>query len=404
MAPIVERLNQAGLGQLADGTHLERVLPGEEVEPLPDGTARIITPVADRVKPPCRHFKSCGGCAMQHASDDFVSAWKTTIVERAMTARDLPFPLRTLHTSPAQSRRRARLSGKRTKKGAMVGFHAKGSDALIDVPDCQLLLPSIIAGFPAVEALTIIAASRKSEVNLTVTDTLGGLDVRVETEREITGQLRVELAGLAEAHNLARLAWNDDVVVTRKSPDQVFGKAHVAPPSGAFLQATREGEQALVSAVLETVSGMKHGAKRVIDLFSGAGTFSLALAEQSEVHAVESSEDMLETLDRGWRHAKGLKTVTTETRDLYRRPLEPDELNRFDLAVLDPPRAGADAQIATLCASKIRNVAMVSCNPITFSRDAAALIAAGFTLGWLDIVDQFRWSPHVELVGSFTRK
>jgi len=399
MTHIVERLNQAGIGMLVDGTHLERVLPGEEVEPQPDGTARIITPVADRVKPPCRHFKSCGGCAMQHASDEFVGTWKTKIVERAMTARDLPFPFRTLHTSPAQSRRRARLSGRRTKKGAMVGFHAKGSDALIDVPDCQLLLPSIIAGFPALEALTVIAASRKSEINLTVTDTLGGLDVFVETERELTGQLRIELAGLAEAHNLARLAWNDDVVVTRKSPDQMFGQTRVAPPAGAFLQATREGEQALVSAVLETV----RGAKRAVDLFSGAGTFTLALAEHAEVHAVENSEDMLQTLDRGWRHAKGLKTVTTEARDLFRRPLEPDELNRFDLAVLDPPRAGADAQIATVCASKLRNVAMVSCNPITFSRDSAALVAAGFTLEWIDVVDQFRWSPHVEVVGKFTR-
>lgn len=400
MVQIVERLTQAGLGQLADGTLLERVLPGEEVEPQPDGTARIITPVADRVKPPCRHFKSCGGCTMQHASDEFVANWKKTIVERAMSARDLPFPFRTLHTSPPQSRRRARLSGKRTKKGAMVGFHAKASDALIDVPDCQLLLPSILAGFPALEALTVIAASRKSEINLTVTDTLGGLDVLVETERELTGQLRIELAGLAEEHDLARLAWNDEVVVTRKAPDQLFGKAHVAPPAGAFLQATREGEQALVSAVIDTVDG----AKRVIDLFSGAGTFGLSLAEHAEVHAVESSDEMLETLDRGWRHAKGLKTITTETRDLFRRPLEPDELNRFDLAVLDPPRAGADAQVATLCASDLRAITMVSCNPITFARDAAALIAAGFTLQWLDIVDQFRWSPHVELVGSFTRK
>lgn len=400
MVEIVERLTQAGLGQLADGTMLERVLPGEEIEQMPDGTVRIITPVADRVKPPCRHFKSCGGCTMQHASDDFVAAWKTKIVERAMTARDLPFPFRTLHTSPPNSRRRAKLSGKRTKKGAMVGFHTKASDALIDVPDCQLMVPAIMEGFAALEALTIIAASRKSEINLTVTDTLGGMDVLVETDRELTGQLRIELAGVADAHNLARLAWNDDVIVTRKAPDQVFGKTNVAPPAGAFLQATREGEDALVSAVLETVKGKK----RVVDLFSGAGTFALSISEFAEVHAVESSDEMLETLDRGWRHAKGLKTVTTETRDLFRRPLEPDELKRFDLAVLDPPRAGADAQITTVCASTLKAVAMVSCNPITFSRDAATLIAAGFTLDWIDIVDQFRWSPHVELVGSFTRK
>ena len=399
MAETVERLTQAGLGQLADGTLLERVLPGEEVEVQPDGSVRIITPVVDRVKPPCRHFKSCGGCAMQHANDDFVGAWKTAIVERAMSARDLPFPFRALHTSPPLSRRRARLSGKRTKKGAMVGFHGKASDALIDIPDCQLLLPSIRAGFPALEALTTLAASRKSEVNLTVTDTLGGLDVWVETERDLDGPMRVELAGLAEAHDLARLSWNDDVVVTRKAPEQMFGAAKVAPPSGAFLQATREGEAALVAGVVEA----SKGAKRIIDLFSGAGTLTLPLAELAEVHAVEGEAEMLSTLDRGWRHAKGLKTVTTETRDLFRRPLEPDELKKYDLAVLDPPRAGAEAQIRTLAASEIKRVAMVSCNPVTFARDAETLIKAGFAVHWIDVVDQFRWSPHIEIVASFTR-
>lgn len=399
MTKIVEKMTQAGLGQLADGTLVERVLPGEEIEVLADGSARVITPVVDRVKAPCRHFKSCGGCAVQHASDRFVEGWKTQIVERAVTARDLPFPLRHVHTSPPKSRRRARLSGRRTKKGAMVGFHAKASDALIDVPDCQLLLPGIRAGFPALEALTVIAASRKSEVNLTVTDTLGGLDVHVATEKTLDGPLRIELAGLAEAHDLARLAWNDDVVVTRKSPDQQFGPARVAPPAASFLQATREGEHALVNAVL----GSLGKARKVVDLFSGAGTFSLPIAAKCEVHAIEGDAEMLSALDRGWRHATGLKTVTTEVRDLFRRPLEPDELNRFDLAVLDPPRAGAQAQVATVAASDLKSVIMVSCNPVTFARDASALVSAGFAMVWIDVVDQFRWSPHVEVVASFTR-
>ena len=400
MAHKVERLTAAGLGQLADGTLLERVLPGEEVDLQPDGGTRIVTPVADRVKPPCRHFKSCGGCAMQHASDEFVAGWKTSIVERALSARDLPFPFRSLHTSPPQSRRRARFSGRRTKKGAMIGFHAKASDVLVETPDCQLLVPSIRTAMPALEALTVIAASRKSEVPLIVTDTLNGLDVVVQTERELTGQLRIELAGLAETHDLARLAWNEDVIVTRKPPHQAFGSALVAPPSGAFLQATRDGEQALAEAVL----GSLNGAKRVVDLFCGAGTLTLPIAQHAEVHGVESDEEMLETLDLGWRHAKGLRTVTTEARDLFRRPLEPDELKRFDLAVLDPPRAGAMAQIATIAASELKSVTMVSCNPVTFARDAETLCAAGFTLEWVDVVDQFRWSPHTELVGAFTRR
>lgn len=399
MGVIVDRISQSGSGQLADGTLLERVLPGEEVEPQPDGTAKVITPVPSRIKPVCSHFKSCGGCVMQHATDAFVADWKTSIVERALHARGLPFPFRNLHTSPAQSRRRARFSARRTKKGAMVGFHGKASDVLIDVPNCQLLLPSIMKGFPAYEALTLIAASRKSEINLTVTDTAGGLDVLVETEKQLDGGLRIELAGLAEIHNLARLAWNDETVVTRHAPNQQFGAALVAPPAGSFLQATREGEKALVSAVLETVQG----AKNVVDLFSGAGTFALSIAEHAQVHAVEGGAEMLACLDRGWRHATGLKAVTTENRDLFRRPLEPDELRRFEVAVLDPPRAGAEAQIATLATSELSKVTMVSCNPVTFARDAAVLRDAGFEMTWIDVVDQFRWSSHVELVAAFTR-
>lgn len=399
MSQIVERLTLTGQGQLPDGVLLDRVLPGETVEPSPDGLARILTPSVDRVKAPCRHFKSCGGCTLQHASDAFVATWKQQIVERALAARDLPFPLRRTHTSPPRSRRRARLAGRRTKKGAMVGFHAKGSDVLVEVPACELVLPSIQAGLPALQALTMIGASRKSEVNFVVTDTLGGLDVAVEAEKSLDGTLRIDLAGLADQFNLARLAWNDETVVTRHDPVQAFGPARVAPPAGAFLQATREGEEALVSAVLETVLD----AKKVVDLFSGAGTFSLPIARKAEVHAVEMGAEMLAALDRGWRHATGLKAVTTENRDLFRRPLEPDELNRFDLVVLDPPRAGAEAQVATLAQSDLHRVTMVSCNPVTFARDVATLVRAGFVLDWLDVVDQFRWSAHVEVVGQLTR-
>lgn len=399
MTQTVEKLTLAGLGQLDDGTLLERVLPGEEVIAQPDGTARIVTPVTDRVKPPCRHFKSCGGCSMQHASDTFVADWKVAIVERALSARGLAFPFRTLHTSPTQSRRRASLSGRRTKKGAMIGFHAKASDVLVEIPDCQLLLPSLKAAFPALEALTEMAASRKSEVTLIVTDTLNGTDIVVQTDKDLTGALRIELAGVADVHDLARLAWNEEVVVTRKPPEQKFGGAKVAPPSGSFLQATREGESALVAGVLEAAEGAKH----VVDLFAGAGTLSLPLAGIAEVHAVEGDAEMLAAMDRGWRFAKGLKALSTQARDLFRRPLEPDELRKFNMAVLDPPRAGAEAQIKTIAASQLNRVAMVSCNPVTFARDARHLVDAGFVLQWVDVVDQFRWSHHVELVGSFTR-
>ena len=184
----------------------------------------------------------------------------------------------------------------------------------------------------------------------------------------------------------------------RTPPVQRFGGAKVTPPPGAFLQATPHGEASLVSAVSEAVGGARH----VIDLFAGCGTFSLPLAQKSEVHAIEGDAAMTAALDQGWRMAKGLKPVTTETRDLYRRPLLPDEMAKTDAVVLDPPRAGAEAQVAEIAKAMPPVVAYVSCNPVTFSRDAATLVSAGYSLDWLQVVDQFRWSSHVELVARFT--
>ena len=397
----IESLTHLGLGRASDGRSLlPRVLPGEEVDVAQDGTVRIVTPSTDRVAPPCRHFKTCGGCAMQHASDAFVAEWKQGIVQKAVQAQGLAPEFRPIMTSPAQSRRRAKFSGRRTKKGAMVGFHAKSSDVLVAVPDCQLVTPALTAAIPALEELTVLACSRKGEIDLTVTETPLGPDVLVATDKELTPQLRVELAGFAQQHRLSRLVWNDEPVVTINPPTQDFGGVTVVPPPGAFLQATKDGELPLLHAVDE----ITQGAARIVDLFAGCGTFTLPLAKRAEVHAVEGEAAMLQALDRGWREGRQLRRVTTETRDLFRRPLEADELRHFDAAVIDPPRAGAEAQIATLAESDIRIVAMVSCNPVTFARDSRTLTEAGFTMGWAQVVDQFRWSPHVEIVAQFMRK
>ena len=397
----IESLTHLGLGRASDGRSLlPRVLPGEEVTVAQDGTLRVVTPSADRVAAPCRHFKSCGGCAMQHASDTFVADWKQGIVGKAVQAQGLDTVFRSIATSPAQSRRRAKFSGRRTKKGAMVGFHARASDVLVAVPDCQLVTPSLAASLPALEALTVLACSRKGEIDLTVTDTAVGPDVLVGTDKELTPQLRVELAAFAQMHRLSRLVWNDEPVVTINPPAQNFAGIGAVPPPGAFLQATKEGEAALLDAVAEITAG----AARIVDLFAGCGTFSLPLAKRSELHAVEGESAMLAALDRGWRGGHQLRRVTTETRDLFRRPLQPDELRHFDAAVIDPPRAGAEAQVETLAASGIGTIAMVSCNPVTFARDARTLVDAGFTLDWVQVVDQFRWSPHVEVVAAITRK
>ena len=396
---LIETLTQQGLGRAADGQFVPRTLPGEEIGLREDGTAQILKPSTDRVAPPCRHFKSCGGCAMQHAADPFVASWKAEIVTRALSAHGIAVDIRAVHTSPAQSRRRAKFAGKRTKNGALVGFHTRASDTIISVPDCQLLLPSLRAALPSLEELTVLSASRKGEIGLTVTDSPAGLDVWVESDKPLDGPLRITLADFAQRHGFARLAWGDEPVVTINPPMQQFGRASVVPPAGAFLQATRDGEAQLLAAAREATDG----ADRILDLFAGCGTFTLPLAEDAAVTAVESSGPMLVALDQGWRRAQGLKLIKTETRDLYRRPLEPDELRHFDAAVIDPPRAGAQAQIATLAVSTVRKIAMISCNPITFARDAKVLIDAGFAIQWIDVVDQFRWSPHVEVAASFTR-
>lgn len=389
---------------LADGPiYAAQTLPGEIVSGDLEGqrllNPKILTPSADRVAPPCRHFWSCGGCQLQHASDAFTAVWKSDLVHRLLVDEGVRTEFLPTHVSPPRSRRRATLAARRTKKGALAGFHARGSEVIVDVPDCQLLRPELIACLPVAEALAIAGASRKQVLSAALTLSENGIDIAVRNGKPLDGPLRVQLAHLAEVHDLARLSWEDETIVTRRPPMQRFGAARVMPPPGAFLQATAEGEAALLGDVLDIIGQATH----VLDLFAGCGTFSLPLASVSPVHAVEGDSAMTAALDQGWRKAEGLRAVTVETRDLFRRPLEVDELARFDAAVYDPPRARAAAQIERIAASSLERMAYVSCNPASFARDARALVDAGFRLGHLRVVDQFRWSSHVELVAKFTR-
>lgn len=401
----ITRLGHLGdaIAEGPDGpVYVPRVLPGEVVEGEVSGNrlgdGRIITPSPDRVRPPCPHARTCGGCLLQHASDGFVADWKLGVVRSALDGQGIAAELRPIITSPARSRRRAVLAGRRTKGGALIGFHARASDVLVAVPDCLLLHPALIATFPALEALVITGGSRAGELALTVTRSLAGPDVAVTGGKALDGALRLDLARVAEAQGLARLSWDGEVVALRAQPMQRFGRALVAPPPGAFLQATAEGEAALLAAVAEAVGR----ARRIVDLFAGVGTFALALAERAEVHAVEAEPAMLAALDRGLRASAGLHRVSIEARDLFRRPLEPHEFAGFEAVVIDPPRAGAEAQTVTLARARVPVIAAVSCNPVTFARDAKMLLAAGYTLDWVQVVDQFRWSAHVELAARFS--
>lgn len=394
----IQRLNHRAQGVCDDGTVYECVLPDEQIIVSDDGF-KISEPSDDRVSASCSHFKSCGGCALQHASDAFVEDWKTDVIRQGLQAQGLEAELKPIITSPSKSRRRAKFSGRRTKKGAIVGFHARASDVVLEIPNCQLLRPELIEAIPVLQELTVLGASRKGEIALTVSTSETGLDVDVQNAKSLDRQLRMDLAGVVVKSSFARLVWNGEPVAMEQPPVQRFGDALVTVPAGAFMQATKEGKDTLVAAAQSIVGN----AKQVIDLFAGSGTFSLPLAKAAEVHAVEGDPDMMDALDTGWRSSHGLKKVSTETRDLFRRPFYPDELKPYQAAVIDPPRAGALAQVQQLAQSHIGKIAFVSCNPVTFARDAKILVDGGYNLDWILPVDQFRWSSHVELIGSFTR-
>jgi len=399
----IERLGHQGDG-IAHGpagpVFVQGMLPGEVV----DGTlvgdrldgARILVPSPERRKAPCPHAKTCGGCALQHAGDAFVAAWKLDVVRAALAAQGLEAEIGGIATSGPRTRRRAVLAGRRGKAGAMVGFHMRGTDSLVPVPGCILLTPGLMALMPALEGIVELGASRKGEVALTLTETLTGPDVAVRGGKPLEAALVQGLAGVAETHGIARLVWDDEVVALRAQPVVAMGRARVALPPGAFLQATAGGEAALLDVVRAAVQG----AGRVIDLFAGCGTFALPLADAAAVHAVEGDAALVAALADAARGVSGLKAVSTEARDLFRRPLLPDEL-RADAVVIDPPRAGAVAQVAEIARARVPVVAMVSCNPATFARDAKTLVSAGYRLGSVQVVDQFRWSTHVELAVRF---
>lgn len=397
----IERLGHQGDGIAEGPVYAPFTLPGEVVTGELTGqhlrNVKILEPSPDRVKPPCRHFPACGGCQLQHVTDAFLESWKTGVVRQALQAHGLTADFLPTHSSPAQARRRAVVAAKRTKKGAMVGFHAPASEIVIETPDCQLLHPDLMQALPAAEALARVGTSRKQALSVMLTLSDQGVDACVLNGKALENQMHMELAAIATQFDLARLSWGDEPLVTRRTPCQTFGTAQVTPPPGAFLQATADGQAALQSDVLAHVAGARH----VADLFSGCGTFALDLAQAHPVHAVEGDAAMIEALDRGWRGVSGLKTVTTESRDLFRRPLLPDELSRFDAVILDPPRAGAEAQVEQIAEAQVPLVSYVSCNPVSFARDAARLARAGYDLQSVRVVDQFKWSAHVEIVSKF---
>ena len=348
----------------------------------------------------CSHFGTCGGCTLQDQSPDDYRALKRRGVVTALEKVGLgDVTVAEPVMAPPYSRRRAVFKIEKTKGVLEVGFHGRASHAIVDMHECLVLTPALLKLTQTVrDALTpILHDGEKAELHATDSDT--GLDISLRCERKLTPALIGQLAKFFQGQGVARLLFNNDMVLEEAIPAVTLGGAKVLLPPQAFLQATREGEAALQSHVLE----LTKGAKNIADLFAGLGTFALALARKAKVHAVEQDANLLKALAAAARDTSGLKPITTEQRDLFKLPLTALELKAFDAVVLDPPRAGAQAQIRALAASKVARIVYVSCDAASFARDAAILVGAGFRPGTVTPIDQFLYSGHIELVAGFDR-
>jgi 23S rRNA (uracil1939-C5)-methyltransferase len=348
----------------------------------------------------CRHFGICGGCSLQDMPPDAYRRHKQALVEKALARAGLnQVRVGEPIVSPGKSRRRAVFKFGKEKGQVVVGFHAARSHTIVDMQEC-LVLTKALRDFTTMLRLglaPILAEGEKAEIHVSETDT--GLDLAFRWSRKLRPSLTAEIAKAFAGADIARIIFNGETLLERTKPEIAFDGIAVTPTPHAFVQATREGEMALQARV----AGLTKNAKTIVDLFAGIGTFSLPLARHAKVHAVEQDSDALAALADAARKAKGLKPVTVEKRDLFKIPLTVLELNRFDAAVLDPPRAGAEAQVKLLAASKIPRIAYVSCDASSFARDAAILAKAGFNMGEVTPVDQFLYSDHIELVAGFSR-
>jgi 23S rRNA (uracil1939-C5)-methyltransferase len=348
----------------------------------------------------CRHFGTCGGCAHQDKPDADYRALKRKIVVDALSHHGIDAPVDEIVEVPPATRRRATFKARREADGTLLGFHAARTHDIVDMQECLVLTPTLAALVPRLREMLSAMLKPGDDAELRLTETETGVDLGLRWRKPNDAPTIAALARWAEKLNLARVSAHGETVVELAKPTVRLGKALVALPPETFLQPTRQGETALQAFVRVTLMG----AKRVADLFAGCGTFSFALAEQSRVHAVELDAAMLLALAAAAKNTSGLKPVTTEKRNLFRRPLNESELNNYDAVCLDPPRAGALEQAAQLAKSAVARIAYVSCDAEAFARDAHILIDGGYRLTRVVPVDQFLWSSHIELAAAFERK
>ncbi len=406
------RLEITELGHRGDGiavtpdgpVYVAGGLPGETVEAkVQNGRAikpEFIQTSPDRIAPICKHYTACGGCSVQHLAEVPYLAWKRGLVEKALKDRGIVTEVSPTIAATNGGRRRAVFTATRAGRFVLLGYHEKASHKLVDIAECPVLDRAITDALKGLKSLASDLVPKKGDLRITVLSTTSGLDVTFDKADKNYDRKIPALSQKTVELGLARLTINGETLLEARPPMLDMGGVGLVPAPGGFTQATLSAEETLSDLVVYGVGK----AKRVADLFAGVGTFALRLARQSNVHAVEGDKAAIASLDRTLRKPQGLKKVTFEKRDLFRRPLVPEELEAFDAVVFDPPRAGAQAQAEMLARSKVKTIIAVSCNPATLARDLRVLLDGGYSLASVTPVDQFLFSPHIEAVAVLKRE
>ncbi|MBO0733726.1 MAG: class I SAM-dependent RNA methyltransferase [Methylocapsa sp.] len=404
-ALIIDRLGERGEGiaRTPEGlVFIPYALPGEAILAEIDGSrgklAAIIAASPDRIAARCPYFGGCGGCAVQTLAAPAYAQWKRDLVASALCHAGLSAEIMALADAHGEGRRRAAFHVRYPGGHPSTGFMEARAHTIVEIDACPLLAPSLEKALPVARAIATALAPSQKPLDILMTGTQSGLDADIRGHGPFNQKQAQELVRIAFEFGLARLSNHGEVLIAQRAPLLAIGKATVILPPRAFLQATKAGEEALAARVCAALAGAKH----IADLFSGIGTFALRLAEFAAVDAFDLDETALAALAKG-AHAAHLRPAAVRRRDLFRQPLSPKELEIFDAAVFDPPRAGAENQARALAASPVPLIAAVSCNPKTFARDAAILCAAGYELARVEPIDQFRHSRHVEVFACFRR-
>ncbi|MBB4438666.1 MULTISPECIES: class I SAM-dependent RNA methyltransferase [Rhizobium] len=385
-------------------------LPGEKVaiaRVKSQGTIMsITTPSPDRQEPPCRHFGpdgvngTCGGCTLQHMADAPYRAFKRQLVIDALRSKGLTPEVGEIVPARPGERRRVVFAARKTEKDMLVGFNQAESHHIVAIEECPISSAGIIARLPAIRAIAASLATSAEPFRVAVLETLSGLDISVDDVKKLSDpQRRKAIETALGLRGIARVSLNGEILVEPSKPMVEFGGVQVSPPPGGFTQATKPAEEAMAELVIAHAGK----AKRIADLFAGSGTFSLRLARIGRVHAVEAEAKALAALDHAARNTQGLKPVSVEKRDLFRRPLMTQEFKPYDAVVFDPPRAGAEFQCQELARSAVKKIVAVSCNPLTLARDLAILVEGGYRITGVTPIDQFLWTSHVEVVATLEK-